>query len=326
MLDRETGNRSFPWRNGPCPRSDVPGERSWPTQPFPTAPPPLVPQRLTEADLHAPTPEHLAACRELLAKLRNEGLFTPPSEAGSIVYPFSGGGANWSGAAWDAHRQRLFVPVQNLVNVIRLDRVADRATGGGKNVWPLRGVSLRNIWWLLTGRGTGERYRLSPLSGRTCFEHDGVPCNRPPWGLLVGVDLARGTIAWSASTSAATATPAGRAYGPALATASGLVFHAGTERPVLRVHDAATGERIASFDAAGWAPRGTDQLQAAARRKAVPGGRAGRPRRIGSPLGDYVIAYTLPDSAPSSSTAQRSSSPRPTGAREQPGHQCSGAG
>src|SRR5262245_24207599 len=201
VLDRETGAPLFPVEERPVPPSDVPGERAWPTQPVPLAPPPLVSQRLDEEDLYASTPGHLAACRARLAELRNDGLFTPPSLHGSIAYPFSAGGANWSGAAWAPVRQLLIVPAQNLAHVIRLDEVAEAASGGGADVKPLHGFALRTVWWLLTGRGTGERYRLSPLSGRTLFDHDGVPCNRPPWGLLVGVDLARGTIAWSASTS-----------------------------------------------------------------------------------------------------------------------------
>jgi quinoprotein glucose dehydrogenase len=294
VLDRDTGEPLFPVEERPVPRSDVPGEHTWPTQPFPTAPPPLVPQRLTEADLYAPTDAHREACRAKLAELRNEGLFTPPSESGSVVYPFAAGGANWSGAAWDPGRQLLFVPVQNFVNVIRLDRVAERATGGGKDVWPLRGTSLRNIWWLLTGRGTGERYRLSPIHGRTILEHDGTPCNAPPWGSLVAVDLARGAIAWSAPASAGDE-PGGKSFGPALATASGLVFHAGTALPVLRVHDAATGERVARFDLPAGLHAGpiSYKLRPGGRQFLVvaPGGHIG----IGSPLGDYVIAYTLPD-------------------------------
>jgi quinoprotein glucose dehydrogenase len=293
VLDRETGTPLFPVEERPAPASDVPGERAWPTQPVPLAPPPLVPQRLAESDLYALTPEHLAACRARLAELRNDGLFTPPSLRGSVLYPFTGGGANWSGASWDPVRQRLFVPVQNLVHIIQLEEVAERATGRGA-AKPLHGITLRNLWWLLTGRGTGERYRLHPSSGRTVFQHDGVPCNQPPWARLVGVDLAHGTIAWSASTSTGEGDPGGASYGHALSTASGLVFHAGTKRPVLRVHDAANGERITSFDLPAGLHAGpiSYKLSPAGKQFLViaPGGHVG----IGSPLGDHVIAYTLP--------------------------------
>jgi quinoprotein glucose dehydrogenase len=305
VLDRETGAPLFPVDERPVPQSDVPGERAWPTQPIPRAPPPLVPQRLDAADLNAPTPEHLEACRAQLAELRNDGLFTPPSLRGSVLYPFTGGGANWSGATWDPGRQLLVVPVQNRVHVIRLEKVAERATGGGADVKPLRGLSLRALWWLVSGRGTGQSYRIHPLSGRTVLERDGVPCNRPPWALLVGVDLSRGTIAWSASTSVEEGDPGGKSYGPALATASGLVFHAGTVRPVLRVHDAETGRRIARFDLPAGLHAGpiSYRLRPDGRQFLViaPGGHIG----LGSPLGDHVIAYALPDPPPRAASAAR---------------------
>jgi quinoprotein glucose dehydrogenase len=211
-----------------------------------------------------------------------------------VLYPFTGGGANWSGAAWDPARQLLVVPVQNLVHVIQLDEVAEAATGGGAGTKPLHGLTLRNLWWLLSGRGTGERYQLHPLTGRTAFRHGDLPCNAPPWGRLVAVDLARGTIAWSASTSAGDGDPGLAGYGPALATASGLVFHAGTRAPVLRVHDAASGERITTFELPAGLHAGpiSYKLRDGGKQFIVvaPGGHVG----IGSPLGDHVIAYTLP--------------------------------
>ena len=292
LLDRDTGAPLFPVHERPAPQSHLAGEHTSPTQPIPSAPPPLVPQQLGENDLYAPTPEHLAACRKQLAELRNDGLFTPPALSGSLLYPFTAGGANWSGAAWDPVRQRLFVPVNNLAHVIHLDEVADRATGGGADVKPLHGVTWRNALWLITGRGTGERYRLHQMTGRTLFAHDGTPCNKPPWSLVVAVDLARGEIAWRASTSSAADDAA--SFGPALATASGLVFHGGTKTPVLRVHDANTGERIATFSLPAGLHAGPISYKLRADGKqflvVAPGGHVG----VGSPLGGHVIAYTLP--------------------------------
>jgi glucose dehydrogenase len=88
--------------------------------------------------------------------------------------------------------------------------------------------------------------------------------------------------------------PGDRSFGPALATASGLVFHGGTRRPVLRVHDAETGERIAIFPLPAGLHAGpiSYRLRPDGRQYLViaPGGHVG----LGSPLGDYVIAYTLP--------------------------------
>jgi quinoprotein glucose dehydrogenase len=294
VLDRDTGAPIFPVTERPVPASDLPGERASPTQPFPSAPPPLVPQRLDPNDLYAPTPEHLAACRERIAELRNDGLFTPPSARGSVVYPFTAGGANWSGASWDPSRQRLFVPVNNLVHVVRLDEVAERATGGGADVQPLRGFTLRNLWWLVTGRGTGERFRLSQLSGRTVLRVDDLPCHKPPWSEVVAVDLARGEIAWRAPTAAGSVDSVQAAFGPALATASGLVFHGGTTEAVLRAHDAADGALVATLPLPAGLHAGpiTYKLRPGGKQFLVvaPGGHVG----LGSPLGDYVIAYTLP--------------------------------
>jgi len=296
VLDRETGAPLFPVEERPVPASDVPGERAWPTQPFPLKPPPLTSHRITEPDLHAPTTAHRDACAKQLAGLRNDGIFTPPSLRGSIVHPFTGGGANWSGAVWDPVRRLLVVPVNNLAHVVTLQKVSDEGLGVGA-ARPLRGAApadaLRNLWWIVTGRGTGLRYRVSPLAGRRVFSHEGLPCNAPPWGRLVAVDLDQGEIAWSASTSAGQGDPGWSGYGPPLATASGLVFHAGTRDPVLRVHDTASGALVTTFAL----PAGLHAGAISYRLRpdgpqllvVAPGGHVG----IGSPLGDYVIAYAL---------------------------------
>jgi quinoprotein glucose dehydrogenase len=296
VLDRETGEPLFPVEERAVPASDVPGERAWPTQPFPVKPPPLVPHRLDEAGLYAPTPEFRAACAKQLGKLRNDGIFTPPSLGGSVLYPYTGGGANWSGASFDPGSRLLVVPVNNKVHVLKLRKVSDDHVGEGK-AQPMRGLTLRGLWWILTGRGTGLRYQTSPLGGRTTLQHDGVPCNQPPWGRLVAVDLDRGEIAWNASTSTGADDPGWNGYGPALATAGGLVFHGATKFPVLRVHDTRSGERIATFPlpaglhagpiSVRTRPDGPQLLIVAA------GGHVG----IGSPLGDYVIAYALPEAS-----------------------------
>lgn len=295
LLDRATGAPLFPVEEKPVPKSDVPGEHTHPTQPIPTKPPPLVPQTLTEDDLYAPNKEHFEECRDQLAELRNEGLFTPPSIDGSVLYPWTGGGANWSSSTWDPERQLLVVPVQNRVHVLRLDEVADEATGEGDMVKPLRGINLSGLWWLLTGRGTGQRYRVHPISGRTSLQHDDVPCNKPPWGMLVGVDLSKGTIAWRAPNSVDDDDPGHSGYGPALSTASGLVFHSATKKPVLRVHDADDGRRITTFALPAGLHAGpiSYKLRPDGKQFLViaPGGHIGN----GSPLGGHVIAYTLPD-------------------------------
>src|SRR5579883_2781931 len=86
VLERATGKPVFGVAERPVPKSDAEGEQAAPTQPFPLAPPPLVPQRLTAADAWGPSPEDREACHALMATLRSEGIFTPPSVQGTIAF------------------------------------------------------------------------------------------------------------------------------------------------------------------------------------------------------------------------------------------------
>jgi quinoprotein glucose dehydrogenase len=265
VLHRETGEPLFPIEERAVPASDVPGERASPTQPFPLRPPPLSSHRMTAADLYDVTPEHRDACAKRLANLRNDGIYTPPSLQGTLVHPATGGGANWSGGAFDPKRRLLFVPVNNLGIEIRLEA---------------------------TGRDSGERYRID--GGHALFAHDGKPCNRPPWGSLVAVDVDKGEIAWSVSTSTGPDDVGNSGYGPPLATAGGLVFHGGTWWPVLRIHDAMTGERIGRLELPAGVHGGaiTYKLRPDGRQYIVVA--AGGHDGLGSPKGDYVVAWALP--------------------------------
>lgn len=273
VLHRETGEPVFPVEERPVPASDVPGEEPSPTQPFPVRPPPLSSHRVTEADLFDITREHREACAERLSKLRNDGIYTPPSLQGTLVHPATGGGANWSGGAFDPVRRLLFVPVNNVGVEIRL-----APTG-----WIRRLFSFN----------TGERYRID--GEHVLFAHDGLPCNRPPWGRLVAVDVDKGEIAWSVSTSTGHPDDLGNSsYQPPLSTAGGLVFHGGTFYPVLRIHDATTGERIGRLELPAGVHGGaiSYKLRPEGRQYVVVA--AGGHDVLGSPKGDYVVAWALP--------------------------------
>jgi quinoprotein glucose dehydrogenase len=292
VLDRDTGVPVFPVEERPVPVSDVPGEESSPTQPFPVRPAPLVPHFLDPNDVWAPTEKHAARCREAIAGLRNEGIYTPPSLDGSIVYPFTAGGANWSGAGLDPARSLLVVPVNNQVHVIRVSHAGDD-NRDNESAAPMRNYfsGLKFIW---SGRGTGLRYHVNPLSGRKGLRVSGKRCNKPPWGSLVAVDLSQGKIRWSV--------PAGHLdgidglvnFGPPLVTAGGLVFHAGTRELALRAHDVETGEVVARFELPAGLHAGPISYKLRPDGKqflvVAPGGHIG----LGSKQGDYVIAYTLP--------------------------------
>jgi len=293
VFDRETGEPFFPIEERPVPQTTVPGEETSPTQPYPVRPPALVPiHRLTEEDLWNRTPEHLASCRELLAGLRNEGIFTPPSPQGTVLRPATSGGADWPGGAFDPETGILYVPSNNIAMEIHLPPMPESARSRN----PLR------RWIARLGGGGAAPSAPAPVSrGGGRFTHGGINCLAPPWGFLVAVDLAKGEILWRV--------PVGRDpegvegvfnFGPLLVTAGGLVFQGGTALPELRAHDARTGEVLATFELPASLHAGPISYRARPEGKqylvVTPGGHYNFARFMaGSKMGDWVIAYTLPD-------------------------------
>ena len=287
VLDRETGAPLFPVEERAVPTSDIPGEESSPTQPFPTRPPPLVPLELREEDLWDRDAAHLSRCRARFRSLRNRGVFTPPSTEWTVLYPGTTGGVNWSGGAYDPVSGVWFLPTNNVVHLIRLDPLPS------ENFDDTDGIVLRNsvsaLRWVMWRTGTGLRYGQI----RGVLEEGGEPCVKPPWGKLNAVDLNTGEIRWQ--------TPIGRDaagnrglvnFGPPLVTAGGLLFHGGTTENVLRAYDATTGVEVASFALPAGLHAGPISYEVEGKQYLVvaPGGHA----RLGSTLGDYVIAYALP--------------------------------
>nr|MBA4168285.1 PQQ-binding-like beta-propeller repeat protein [Chitinophagaceae bacterium] len=100
VFNRETGEPLFPIEERPVPQSDIPGEHSWPTQPFPVKPAPYARQTITEEDIN-PYAENRSELNDLFKKSRSEGPFTPLSSNGTLIYPGLDGGAEWGGAATD---------------------------------------------------------------------------------------------------------------------------------------------------------------------------------------------------------------------------------
>lgn len=290
ILDRETGEPLIPVEERPVPASDVPEEEAWPTQPFPEWPPPLVPNQIGEKDLWSKSADHLEACKELLGSLRNEGIYTPPSEQGSMLVPGNAGGANWSGGSWNPVTQTLYLPLTHMPMTIRLEKVREgNFDDTGRKV--LQG-GIPSILWAITKRGTGLRY----WTERKGFSNNGEPCVRPPWGWMTALDMKTKTIKWRTPTGIRDDSVKGlQTAGPALTTAGGLVFHGGAVDQRLWVYDAETGDAITSFELPAGLHAGpvTYQLNEDGKQYVVvaPGGHAG----IGSRHGDYVIAYRLPD-------------------------------
>ena len=109
LFDRESGRPLFPVQERHVPASDLTGEQAWPTQPFPLKPAPFARQVIGEADLTTLSPEANAASVRRFRTLRTNGLFTPPSRKGTIIFPGFDGGGEWGGAAVDRKSGVIYV-------------------------------------------------------------------------------------------------------------------------------------------------------------------------------------------------------------------------
>lgn len=162
------------------PQGGAPGEALSATQTFPADLPALVPSTLRPEDAFGFTPFDRNACRDRIAALRSDGLYTPPSTQGSVLFPFTGGGVNWGGVAVDTSGV-VYVNTSRAAHVVTLIPRADfdrvRAENPGKEVSPQRGTPF----------GMKRELLASPF---------GAPCNPPPWGTLAALDLRSKRILW----------------------------------------------------------------------------------------------------------------------------------
>jgi quinoprotein glucose dehydrogenase len=236
VLDRDTGKPVWPVEERAVPQGGAEGEQLSPTQPFPTHVPALMPQQFSSADIFNPFPAlgH-STCAQKLEGLRNDGLFTPPSTQGTIVFPMTGGGVNWGGAAFDPVNQILYANISYAVHVIKL--IPRAQTEGFK---PPPGVDF--------GPQQGAPFAMTRA---VALSRLGLLCNKPPWGAMVAVDLKAGRILWRSSVGTTEdRAPLGLAFkwgtplvnGVAI-TAGGLVF-TGADDAYLRAIDARSGEEL----------------------------------------------------------------------------------
>jgi quinoprotein glucose dehydrogenase len=132
VFNRVTGEPLWPIEERPVPKSDVPGEQAWPTQPFPTKPPPFA--RLTfgvdDVNPWLGKPEEYTAMKERVSKARNEGPFTPPGLIDTISMPGNQGGSNFGTVAADPAKGFVFVVNVNQVAILKLEDVRTRTAAG----------------------------------------------------------------------------------------------------------------------------------------------------------------------------------------------------
>jgi quinoprotein glucose dehydrogenase len=240
VFDRRTGQPVWPIEERPVPQTNVPGEKTSPTQPFPTRPPAFDHQGFVDADAIAFTPEINARALELIKPYVRGPLFTPPSMEGTIQLPANGGGGNWSGASFDPATSMLYVPSITSPFLVQLGPPAD----------PSR-----------------SNMRLRRNGQATMPTLDGLPLVKPPYSRITAYDMNTGTIAWQVPLGDGPRTHpllkelnlpplgGGRGY-PLLTGALLFIGHRGgqvggpqvvREPPSLRAFDKKTGKEIAKI-------------------------------------------------------------------------------
>ena len=238
ILNRETGAPIFGVEERPVPKSDVPGELAFPTQPFPMKPPPLARTRYQASDLVSAaetTPEHVRACQELIEKnggVSNAGPFTPwgyradgASMKSTLVFPGGLGGSNWGGTAYDRQTGFLLAATQDVGALGWVEKAKD-----GSPV-PYDKASLDRTFDVRMPGGSW-------------------PCQKPPWGQLIAINTSTGDFAWQRTLGVTDQLPeakqnTGRPVlaGP-IVTASGLIFIGSTDDNRFRALDAKTGREV----------------------------------------------------------------------------------
>ena len=239
VLDRETGEPIWEMEERPVPKSDVPGEWTSPTQPFPSKPPAYDRQGVSEDDLINFTPEIRARAIEAVKPYRMGPLYQPPSLSnaddgtiGTLSLPGTLGGSNWEGGVYDPETGMLYVASRTDVAVLSL----------------VPGAQFSTADWI---QGPARSPNV-----------EGIPIVQPPWGRITAIDLTQGDIAWQMANAD---TPPGIRNHPLLRgvelertgipTRAGLLvtkslLFAGEGQggnPVFRAHDKLTGEIFAEI-------------------------------------------------------------------------------
>jgi quinoprotein glucose dehydrogenase len=280
VLNRLNGKPLLPVEEVAVPKTDIPGDEAWPTQPSGIS---TVPEGLKVSDAFGTTEEDRKWCADRIAASRSEGIFTPPSLQGTIVYPGNAGGVNWSSSAFDPQRHLLIMNTNHLamwVKLIERNKLQDVYDDREKN--RMSGEFARQ---------SGAPYGMyrEPFLGPK-----GTPCTPPPWGTTEAIDLFTGAKVWdvplgSYKKDAHTGTIN---FGGAIVTAGNLVFAAASMDNFIHAFDSETGKEIWSFElpASGQATPMTYSVGGKQYVVIAAGGHG----KLKTKQGDYVVAFSLP--------------------------------
>jgi quinoprotein glucose dehydrogenase len=288
ILNRETGVPLLPVEERPVPKSTVPGEEAFPTQPFPATLPLL---GLPKLEAWGLTPDDKAAAQRRINSLHYEGMFTPPSLQGSLIAPGNVGGVHWGGMCYDPESGLLITNINRLAAAIRLlprEKLAE---------------SVKNDQELLraeTGMQAGTPYVVKRSYLFTRDERGVIMQTPPPWGTLVAINLQKGALAWEVPLGYMmdiTKYPEAKQWGSlnfggAIATAGGVIFVAASLDSHLRAFNTQDGSLLweVALPAGGQATPMTYQINGQQYVVIAAGGHG----KLGTKLGDYVVAYRLP--------------------------------
>lgn len=280
VLNRLTGAPLLPVEERPVAKSDVPGEESWPTQPFSTIS--LVPEKIQVEDAWGATPEDLKWCQDKIRASRSGNIFNPPSLQGTATAPGNVGGVNWGSAAYDPQLHLMVVNTNRLVAWVKLIPRASYEAETHKDQ---------------DNRIYGEFAAQDPapygIYRTFLFSPHRLPCNAPPWGTTTAVDLFSGKKAWDVALGSFVPgknTGTINLGGP-IVTAGGLVFTSAAMDNFLRAFDSQTGKELWSYElpAGGQATPMTYVLDGKQYLVICAGGHG----KLGTKQGDYVMAFAL---------------------------------
>jgi len=234
FLNRDTGKSIYPFEERPVPQSDVPGEQTSPTQPFPVKPPPLTRLEIKPEEIFTGEPEHEKFCRELVAQIggiHNQGAYTPySSKEFRVIFPGQQGGPNYGGVSVDPNLGYVFVNSRNVAGMGRLDKTSDGDPVAYRRFSPL-------------GKGS--------FNARFWDPDNEMPCQQPPWAEFMAVNGNTGDVAWRVPLGTTDELEAKGIHntgsfgqGGSIATAGGLVFIAGTIDKRMRAFDSRSGKLL----------------------------------------------------------------------------------
>lgn len=231
ILDRMTGKPIYEVEERAAPKSPVPGEESWPTQPFTTKPPSLIRLSMSRDDITSVTPESRKFCLDWWDRdnMHNEGPYSVHGDKGTtVMFPGTGGGGNWGGMSYNPQLGYLFVNVSNISTLGRMKPF--KPTGADASA--------------------PEDYR-NEVAYTRFSDRDGNPCQQPPWGEFAAIDVNTGDVAWRVPLGIVEELEAAGVHntgtpnvGGSLATSTGLVFIGASRDNRFRAFDAKTGKIV----------------------------------------------------------------------------------